>query len=138
MFLSFDDGDNWQPLQLNLPHTPVSWLTIQEHFNDLVLSTYGPGILWVLDDLSPFQQLTAEAAASDAFLFAPRSAYRLRLVDNTVREMADDPTAGDNPPYGASLSYWLGSEPPGDVTLEIADSNGSLIASVDGAKKHGH
>ena len=137
MFLSFDDGDNWQPLQLNLPHTPVSWLTIQEHFNDLVLSTYGRGF-WVLDDLSPFQQLTAEAAASDAFLFAPRSAYRLRLVDNTVREMADDPTAGDNPPYGASLSYWLGSEPPGDVTLEIADSNGSLIASVDGAKKRGH
>ncbi len=131
MFISFNDGADWQALQMNLPHTPVSWLTIQEHFNDLVLSTYGRGF-WVLDDLSPFQQLTPDVAASQAHLFSPRPAYRFRLVDNTVREMADDPTAGDNPPYGASLSYWLGSEPSGEVTIAIADSNGTTIATVEG------
>ena len=73
IYVSFDDGGHWQTLQLNLPPAPVSWITIQEHFNDLVLSTYGRGF-WILDDLSPLQQLTPAVMATDAHLFEPRDA----------------------------------------------------------------
>lgn len=135
MYVSFDDGALWQPLQLNLPPAPVSWLAIQEHFNDLVLSTYGRGF-WILDDLSPLQQLTAEVAASDMHLFEPRHAYRFREVDG-IRSMADDPTAGTNPPYGASISYWLAQATEDDVELVISDSEGTAIASFAGTGEPG-
>ena len=57
LYVSFDDGENWQPLQNNLPHAPVYWLMIQEHFNDLVLATYGRGV-WILDDITPLREMT--------------------------------------------------------------------------------
>jgi hypothetical protein len=136
LYVSFDDGGRWQPLQLNLPHAPVSWLTIQEHFNDLVLSTYGRGF-WILDDLSPLQQLTEEVASSKAHLFQPRNAYRFRLLEDGIREMADDPTAGDNPPYGASLSYWLNTAPKGEVEVSIESSDGRPVATLSGTRKRG-
>ena len=136
LYVSFDDGEVWQPLQLNLPPAPVSWITIQEHFNDLVLSTYGRGF-WILDDLSPLQQLTPEVASSRAHLFEPRDAYRYRLIVDGIREMADDPTAGTNPPYGASISYWL-NEPVGeDVALVISDSAGAEMAAMPGTNRAG-
>ena len=136
MYISFDDGDRWQPLQLNLPHAPVSWLTLQEHFNDLVLSTYGRGF-WILDDLSPLQQLTQDIVSSEAHLFRPRDAYRFRLMGDGIREMSDDPTVGENPPYGASLSYWLGEEPEGEVEVTIEDSSGRHVATVAGTGARG-
>ena len=136
MYISFNDGALWQPLQLNLPPAPVSWLTIQEQFNDLVLSTYGRGF-WILDDLSPLQQLTPEVMASDAHLFEPRDAYRYRLVVDGIREMADDPTAGSNPPYGASISYWLGEPVDDDVVLSIADASGTEVSSMSGTNLSG-
>jgi photosystem II stability/assembly factor-like uncharacterized protein len=136
LYVSFDAGDHWQPLQLDLPHAPVSWLTIQRHFDDLVVATFGRGF-YILDDLTPLQQLTTAVAASPVHLFEPRPAYRFRLRDDGVREMADDPTAGANPPYGASLNYWLGSAPAGDVTLTIADSSGTPIRILEGTKEHG-
>ena len=61
IYVSFDDGENWQPLQTNLPHAPVYWITVQEHFNDLVIATYGRGF-WILDDITPLQQLNAAGA----------------------------------------------------------------------------
>src|SRR5262249_34105914 len=64
-YVSFDDGDRWEPLQLNLPHAPVSWLTIQQHFNDLVIATYGRGF-YILDDVSSLQQLTPATRAEAA------------------------------------------------------------------------
>src|SRR5207248_11178535 len=76
LYVSFDEGDHWQPLQQNLPHAPVYGMAIQEHFDDLVIATYGRGF-WILDDLSPLQQLTPEIQASRAYLFPPRPAYRL-------------------------------------------------------------
>ncbi len=135
LYVSFNAGDYWQPLQLNLPHAPVSWLTIQKHFNDLVIATYGRGF-YILDDLGPLQQLTADNVASDAYLFAPRSTYRYRQV-TPIREMADDPTAGHNPSYGAALSYWLKSSPTGDVTLTVADATGKTVRRMKGTKTPG-
>ncbi|HKG20694.1 MAG TPA: sialidase, partial [Blastocatellia bacterium] len=136
LYVSFDDGGNWQPLQLNLPHAPVSWLTVQRHFNDLVVSTYGRGF-YILDDLTPLQEMTPAIAGSAAHLFAPHSAYRFRTIENGIREMSDDPTAGRNPPYGASLSYWLKSAPAGDVVLTIADSTGKVVRTFVGSKTEG-
>src|SRR6185312_4230659 len=71
LYVSFDDGDAWQPLQNNLPHVPVYGITVQEHFGDLVLATYGRGF-WILDDIAPLRQMTPEVLAADAHLFAPR------------------------------------------------------------------
>lgn len=135
LYVSFNDGEAWQPLQLNLPHAPVSWLTIQKQFNDLVISTYGRGF-YVLDDLGPLQQLNAETVVSDAHLFVPRSTYRFRQV-TPIREMADDPTAGRNPPYGAILSYFLRSTPAGNVTLTVADASGKTVRKMTGTKNAG-
>ena len=73
LFVSFDDGKAWESLQTNLPQAPVHWLTIQEHFNDLVVGTYGRGF-WILDDMTPLQQLTPRCGPA-AHLFAPRPAY---------------------------------------------------------------
>jgi hypothetical protein len=135
LYVSFDDGESWQPLQSNLPHAPVYWLAVQEHFNDLVVSTYGRGF-WILDDLTPLQQLTPQALAGEALLFAPRPAYRFRA--STVNySQASDPTAGQNPPYGASINYYLKSAPYGDVTLRILDGSGRLVRTLRGTKQAG-
>ena len=61
LYVSFDDGENWEPLQSNLPRAPVYWMVVQEHFNDLVIATYGRGF-WILDDLTPIQQMNANGA----------------------------------------------------------------------------
>jgi len=133
LYVSFDDGARWEPLQLDLPPAPVSWLTIQRTFNDLVVSTYGRGF-YILDDITPLQQLTAEVRASASHLFAPRQAYRFRQIENVIREQADDPSAGRNPPYGASINYWIGTVPSGEIALVIADSTGRAIRTLPGPK----
>ncbi|HLG13996.1 MAG TPA: sialidase [Blastocatellia bacterium] len=135
LYISFDDGENWQPLQGNLPRAPVYWLAIQEHFNDLVVATYGRGF-WILDDLTPLQQMTGSVRESEAHLFAPRPAYRLR--GGTVPfSQTDDPTAGQNPPYGASISYYLKAVPKGDVKLRIEDSQGQTVRTLTATKNAG-
>ena len=135
LYVSFDDGESWQPLQTNLPHAPVYWLTIQEQFNDLVVSTYGRGF-WILDDLTPLQQLTEDARGQTAALFKPRAAYRFRSI-TAPNAMTDDPTAGQNPPYGAAINYWLKAAPSGDVTLAIQDAAGKTIRTLKGTKNVG-
>jgi hypothetical protein len=92
LYVSFDDGDHWQSLQMNLPHAPVYGMVIQEHFNDLVIGTYGRGF-WILDDLSPLQKLTADVANANAHLFAPRPAYRFTEVEGNYSS-TDDQTEG--------------------------------------------
>ncbi len=133
LYVSFNDGGTWQPLQSNLPHAPVYWMVVQEHFNDLVLATYGRGF-WILDDITPIQQLTAQVTASDAHLFAPRPAYRFRA---TVPPYASfqDPTAGQNPPYGAPINYYLDTVPEGDVKVEILDRGGEVVRTIEKPSK---
>ena len=135
LYVSFDDGDNWQPLQSNLPHAPVYWIATQEHFNDLVIATYGRGF-WILDDLGPLQQMNKSVMDSTAHLFAPRPAYRFR--GGTVPfSMSDDPTAGQNPPYGASISYYLKSAAKGEVKIRIEEARGQTVRTLAGMKSAG-
>jgi photosystem II stability/assembly factor-like uncharacterized protein len=135
MFVSFDDGEHWQPLQMNLPHAPVYGITVQENFNDLVIATYGRGF-WILDDLAPLQQLTQTVRDANAHLFAPRPGYRFLSPESPVTP-AIDMTAGQNPPYGAAIDYWLKAAPTGDVKIQITDSGGQLVRSMEGTKLAG-
>jgi photosystem II stability/assembly factor-like uncharacterized protein len=134
LFVSFDDGDHWQPMQLGMPHAPVYGLVIQEHFNDLVVATYGRGF-FILDDLSPLQKLTPEVTASAATLFAPRAAYRFRDIEANVAPN-DDPTAGTNPPYGADINYWLGAA-AGTASVAILDATGKTVRTIQGTTRAG-
>jgi len=135
LYVSFDDGDNWQPLQANLPHAPVYWIVVQEHFNDLVVATYGRGF-WILDDLTPIQQMTDAVRDANVHLFAPRPTYRFRQGTEPVT-MQDDPTAGQNPPYGVAINYFLKSVPTGDVKIRIEDSTAKVIRTIPGTKTAG-
>ena len=135
LYVSFDDGENWEPLQSNLPRAPVYWMVIQEHFNDLVIATYGRGF-WILDDLTPIQQLTSRVKEASAHLFSPRPTYRFRPGTVPVT-MPDDPSAGQNPPYGAAFSYHLKSVPSGDVRIRIENSKGQTIRTLTGTKNAG-
>jgi photosystem II stability/assembly factor-like uncharacterized protein len=135
LYLSFNDGENWLPLQNNLPHAPVHWLVVQEHFNDLVVSTYGRGF-YILDDITPLQQLTAEILKSKFYLFAPRPAYRFRMVASRISD-PDDQCIGQNPPYGASINYYLKSKPEGEVKIVIMDKGGQVVKNIEGTKNVG-
>jgi photosystem II stability/assembly factor-like uncharacterized protein len=135
LYVSFDDGESWQPLQTNLPPAPVYWIVVQEHFNDLVVATYGRGF-WILDDLTPLQQLSRSVADSAVHLFAPRQAYRFRQITAPMAQ-SDDPTAGQNPPYGAAINYYLKSAASGDVTIRILDAKGQLVRTLQGTKRAG-
>jgi photosystem II stability/assembly factor-like uncharacterized protein len=135
LYASFDDGQNWQPLQTNLPHAPVHWLVVQEHFNDLVVGTYGRGF-WILDDITPIQQLTQQIVDSDVHLFAPRAAYRF-LRKAAPMEVHDDPAQGDNPPYGASIHYYLKGQPDSVVKITILDEQGDVVDTVTATKQAG-
>ncbi len=110
VYVSFDDGGSWESLQSNLPHAPAHWLTIQPHFNDLVIGTYGRGF-WIMDDITPLQQRSDTIRAADVHLFAPRDTYRFHRVGSPMS--GQNPAAGRNPNPGASISYWLSAEVAG-------------------------
>ena len=103
-YVSLDDGDHWQPLQLNLPTTSVRDLKV--HGNDLVAATYGRG-LWILDDLSPLRQVGLEVKSGNAFLFKPAPAVRARWDNDPDTPLSIDMPHGDNPPEGAIINYYL-------------------------------
>src|SRR6266550_1962810 len=125
MYVSFDDGDHWQPLQLNLPNTSCRDLVI--HGNDLVLGTYGRGI-WVLDDISALRQLMAPGVASEpVHLFAPGEAVRVRRnVGNDTPFPPEVPHAL-NPPDGAIIYYSLAPKPQAPITLDVLDAAGTVV-----------
>jgi len=135
LYVSFNDGANWTPLQTNLPHAPVHWMVIQEHFNDLVVATYGRGF-WIMDDITPLQQLTPQVLKSDVHLFSPRLAYRFRNIAPPESQQ-DDLCLGQNPPYGASINYYLKSAAKGDVKIAILDEKGKTIRTLKGTKEPG-
>jgi len=135
VYVSFDEGENWQSLQMNLPHAPVYWLVVQEQFNDLVIATYGRGA-WILDDIAPLRELTPQVLSADAHLFAPRPAYRFRAITAPATPY-DDQTVGENPPYGADITYYLKSMPSGNVTIAIQDARGQTVRTLDGTRSAG-
>ena len=134
LYVSYDDGDSWQRFMPNLPPTPYYGLFIQEHFNDLVIGTYGRGF-WILDDLGPVQQLSDEVVASAAHLFEPRDAYRFRPVTEPAT-MLDDWSDGENPEGEAPLTYWL-DDGAGTVQVRIDDSAGEEVTTLDGTNSAG-
>jgi hypothetical protein len=123
VFVSFDAGEHWQSLQLNLPHTSMRDLWI--HNDDLLVGTHGRSI-WVLDDITPLRQMAA-AAHTDVYLFKPASAYRVRRDTYTDTPLPPDEPAGQNPPDGAVIDYTLGEGATGPVTLEMLDGAGKRI-----------
>ncbi|HET6681740.1 MAG TPA: hypothetical protein VFG84_11105, partial [Gemmatimonadaceae bacterium] len=127
MFISFDNGVQWQPFQLNLPHTPITDLKV--HRGDLVMSTQGRSF-WILYDLSPLHQITDQVAASSATLFTPVPAIRQRYSGGFggVNPGGGDPSQPQYPPAGAVIDYWLGTAATSQpVTIDILDAGGEVI-----------
>ncbi len=134
VWFSIDDGDHWQPLQLNLPHTSMRdlWVGGNDSGNDLIVATHGRSF-WILDDISPLRQL-ASFNPDAVTLFKPGAAYRVRRSTNSDTPLPIDEPQGENPPDGAVIDYSLPASLSGPVTLEILDSNGKLVrkyASTD-------
>jgi photosystem II stability/assembly factor-like uncharacterized protein len=120
VYVSFDGGDNWQTLQLNLPTTSVRDLNV--HGSDLVAATYGRG-LWILDDISPLRQIDSTGATT---LLRPAEAMRVRFDNDADTPLSIDLAHGDNPPEGAIIYYCLKS-PAKEINLEIHDAAGKVV-----------
>src|SRR5712692_5099456 len=130
VYFSLDDGARWQPLQLNLPATPIHDLVVKG--DDLVVATHGRSF-WILDDLSPLRQWGDATPNAGAHLYAPRIAYRTRAGHNTLRGRP----YGENPPAGAVLYYALKAAPKEneEITMEILDAQGRLVRKLTSREK---
>jgi len=124
VYVSFDDGDHWQSLRLNLPATSVRDVIVKD--NDLAIGTHGRGF-WILDDITPLRQIDDKIVAGNAYLFEPELAYRVRWNTNSDTPLPPDESAGQNPPDGAILNFYLGANTSGEVRLEVLDSAGKLV-----------
>jgi photosystem II stability/assembly factor-like uncharacterized protein len=131
VYVSFDEGEHWQPLQLNLPVTSVRDLNI--HGDDLVIATHGRGF-WILDNITPLRQISSETATQSTMLFAPATAVR---VDNDVflgTPLPPEVPTAKNPPDGAMIDYYLNSGAR-EITLDIYDSKNALVRHITSADK---
>ena len=122
--VSFNDGDDWQSLRLNMPATSMRDLVIHE--DDLVVGTHGRSF-WILDDITPLRQINKAVLDAPAHLFKPQLAYRVRWNLNTDTPLPPEEPAGQNPPDGAIINYTLNEKAVGAVTLKILDSTGKLV-----------
>jgi len=127
VYVSFDDGDHWLSLRLNMPATSVRDLLIKD--DDLAVATHGRGF-WILDDITPLRQLDDKVVASNAFLFAPETALRIHGNSNSDTPLPPDTPAGQNPPDGAILDYYLKSASSAPVTVEVFDKAGKLVRRI--------
>jgi len=130
VWVSFDDGDHWQSLQLNLPHTAMRDLWI--HDDDLIVATHGRGF-WILDNIAPLREAAAGLATS-AHLYAPAQAYRIQRNTNTDTPLPPDEPMAPNPPNGAIIDYYLPSA-ANSVTLEILDGKGQTVRKFSDSDK---
>ena len=134
VFVSFDNGDHWQPLRQNLPSTSIRDLTVHtaNHQNDLVIGTYGRGF-WVLDDITPLRQIAAHAqtiASSQAFLFEPEEAIRARANSNWDQPFSIEVPHATNVPYGVLVDYFLAHEPRSPIQLQVFDAKNNLVRTI--------
>jgi photosystem II stability/assembly factor-like uncharacterized protein len=145
VYVSFDDGANWESLRLNLPATSVRDLIIKN--DDLVVGTHGRGF-WILDNITPLRQCRPRSACGvvashsetastepDTRLFRPQSALRVRANQNTDTPLPPDEPTGENPPDGAMIDYFLSKDASGPITIEITDGKGQLIRKYSSADK---
>ena len=129
VYVSFDDGENWQSLRLNMPATSIRDLVIKE--DDIVVGTHGRSF-WILDDISPLRQLSASISNTPAFLFKPQTAVRVRWSMYTDTPVPQEEPAGQNPPDGAIIDYYL-SENANELKLEIRNDKGVVIRTYNSA-----
>ncbi|HYK91563.1 MAG TPA: glycoside hydrolase [Acidobacteriota bacterium] len=132
VYVSFNDGENWQSLQLNLPASSMRDLVI--HDDDAIVATHGRSF-WILDDVTPLRQIDPHVADSEAFLFRPKLTYRVRRNQNTDTPLPPEEPAGENPPDGAILCYYLKSDTTGPVALEIFDQANNLVRRFSSTDK---
>jgi photosystem II stability/assembly factor-like uncharacterized protein len=123
VWASFDDGDHWQSLRINMPATSIRDLVIKD--DDLVAATHGRGF-WILDDVTPLRQVTSELTGKRSALFAPQLATRVRYSMYTDTPVPPDEPRAPNPPDGAILNYYLNSQAK-DITLQILDASGQVV-----------
>ncbi|MEP7336589.1 MAG: glycoside hydrolase, partial [Acidobacteriota bacterium] len=123
VYVSLDDGENWQSLRLNMPASSIRDLVVKD--DDIVVGTHGRSF-WILDDITPLRQIDGRVAQSDAHLFKPQTAVRVRRSNNTDTPIPPEEPMGQNPPDGAILNYWLKGDAK-EVTLEILAPQGRVI-----------
>src|SRR6184192_3540306 len=128
VYVSFDDGGHWQPLQLNLPVAPVHDLVVKDE--DLVVATHGRSF-WVLDDLTPLRQVNTQSAQADVILYQPQTALRLHYPEEFDKRQP----VGDNPPPGAIIDYYFKTAPKEEVSLEILDASGKVVRRLSSKEK---
>jgi len=124
VWVSFDDGDNWSSLRLNMPATSIRDLVVKD--DDIAVGTHGRSF-WILDDVEPLRQLRGATASSEAVLFKPAAAYRFRWSKYTDTPLPPDEPYGQNPPDGAIIDYYLGANVSGDAKLEIVNPGGRVV-----------
>lgn len=128
VYVSFDDGERWQPLQLNLPCTPVHDMQFQKRERDLVIATHGRSF-WILDDVTPLYKV-AEAAQSKYFLYQPRTTVRWQGNSYFNASMQE----GENAPHGAVMRYYLSQKPDSEITLRFFSGNGDTVITYSSTK----
>ena len=132
VWVSFDDGDHWESLRLNMPAISVRDIQVKDDTTclcaDLVAGTHGRGF-WILDNLTPLRQAAAARAATGAYLFKPNTAVRVRFATNDPTPWPPELPAGENPLPGGIIDYYLPNDASGEVRLEILDGAGKLVRS---------
>lgn len=124
VYISFDDGAHWQSLRLNMPATSIRDLVVKD--DDLVIGTHGRSF-WILDNITALRQLTPAVATQKTMLYKPQKAYRIRFSMYTDTPVPQEEPAGQNPPEGAMIDYFLAGDAGGEITLDIKDSSGKPV-----------
>ena len=128
VYVSFDSGAHWQPLQLNLPQSPIHDLVVKD--DDLVVATHGRSF-WVLDNITPLRQVTAQSGNTDFVLYQPETALRLHYPEEFDKRQP----VGDNPPPGAMIDYYLKTAPKEEITMDILDAQGKVVRHLSNKEK---
>jgi len=124
VYVSFDDGENWHSLQLNLSVAPIHDISVHE--NDLAIATHGRAF-WILDDVEPLREWQGTILSRDAYLFRPANAIRIRRSENRDTPLPHETPVGENPPSGAIIDYFLQRPAQQALTLEIRDKDNKLV-----------
>jgi len=132
IYVSFDDGAQWQSLALNFPTTSVRDLVV--HNGDLIAGTQGRGI-WILDDLEPLREMTRKIPEEPVHLFSPAQTWRLRNNENHDTPWPPSTPLGQNPPAGSIIDYWLKDDVSGTITLTIKDAKGNIVKQFSSNEK---
>ena len=132
VYVSFDDGEHWQSLRLNMPATSIRDLVIKD--DDIVVGTHGRSF-WILDNITLLRQVNNQLIAKSTVLYKPQIAIRVRWNMNSDTPLPQEEPAGENPPDGAIIDYYLKEKSTDAVQLEITDAQGKLIRSYSSNDK---